>query len=325
MAGLEQYMERHALQPKLNEMLNLLAGERPSDPFAWLAEKLEAASAVVAVPSWPQPQDAGADAGIQRMGARWAGVLAFHDSASAVPAAAPAAAPPTAAAAPAAAAPAAAVAAPAAAAAAAGTAGAGAPDKDAKKAAKAEEKRKKEEDKERKRREREEAAQKKADGPEVPTLTLHDFAEHEFGNLLIQSHTKTERAWGRVEGLAAGSEEPVWLRVRLHNSRKQSTKLGFLVFRQRLATVQAVVQGKDLTAFLCGLPKESVLDVLVTVSAAPAPIVSCSESAIELQVLIEGFYIYIYTYTYTYISISIYLYTYIYLYIYIQIYTYICI
>ena len=41
----------------------------------------------------------------------------------------------------------------------------------------------------------------------------------------------------------------------MHNSRKQSAKLGFLVLRQRLCTVQAVVQGKDPTAFLCGLPK----------------------------------------------------------------------
>ena len=44
--------------------------------------------------------------------------------------------------------------------------------------------------------------------------------------------------------------QKVWLRVRLQNSRKQSAKLGFLVFRQRLSTVQTVVQGKDITAFV---------------------------------------------------------------------------
>ena len=45
-----------------------------------------------------------------------------------------------------------------------------------------------------------------------------------------------------------------------------------LVLRQRLCTVQVVVQGKDLCAFSCGLPTESVVDVYATVSVPPAPI-----------------------------------------------------
>ena len=67
------------------------------------------------------------------------------------------------------------------------------PDKEAKKAAKAEEKRKKEEEKERKRQEREAAEKKKLEGPVIPDVTLKNFLEHEFGNLMIQSHTKTDR------------------------------------------------------------------------------------------------------------------------------------
>ena len=74
------------------------------------------------------------------------------------------------------------------------------------------------------------------------------------------------------------------MRVRLHNTRKQSAKLGFLVLRQRIATVQAVVQGKDLAAFACGLPKESVIDVLAAVSVPPEPVTSCTQSAVEVTV-----------------------------------------
>jgi len=158
-------------------------------------------------------------------------------------------------------------------------------DKEAKKAAKAEEKRKKEEEKERKRREREEAERRKIDGPEVPAVTLLDFMDHPFGQLNIQSHGKTERTWTDVGDLGPqASGTSVWVRVRLHNSRKQSAKLGFLVLRQRLATVQAVVQGKDIASFACGLPKESVVDIFADVSTPPEPVASCTQSAVELNV-----------------------------------------
>jgi hypothetical protein len=289
MADLEQYLEHHALQERLNAMLNELAEQRPADPRAWMADKL-AAIGTQPAPSWPQPGDASEDMAVQQMSARWAGVLAFHEAASAPPAPPPAAAaPPATAPTPAAArAPAPAAAPPSGAApvdAGAAAAGAGSADKEAKKAAKAEEKRKKEEDKERRRLEREEAARQKADGPEVPTVTLLDFESHSFGNLLIQSHTTTGREWSRIESLSAsGAPGTVWLRGRIHTSRKQSTKLGFVVLRQRLATVQAVVQGKELTAFLCSLPKESVVDLCVTVAQAPVPIIACSRSDIELSV-----------------------------------------
>lgn len=282
---LERYLEQHAVQHSLNAMLNELAELRPADPRAWMADKLESLGAQ-AGPSWPQPSDAHEDCTVQRMSSRWAGVFAFREATSEPPALhAPtpaAAAPPAAIPAPAAAPPAAV---PVENGAAAAPTGAASADKEAKKAAKAEEKRKKEEDKERRRLEREEAAQQKADGPVVPTVTLLDFEAHAFGNLLIQSHGTTGREWSRIESLAAGgTPSTTWLRGRIHTSRKQSTKLGFVVLRQRLATVQAVVQGKELTAFLCSLPKESVVDLCVTVAAAPVPIIACSRSDIELSV-----------------------------------------
>ena len=135
-------------------------------------------------------------------------------------------------------------------------------EKDAKKAAKAAEKAAKEAAKEAKRAEREAAAQRKAEGPEIPSVTLLNMLDHPFGNLSINSQGVTQREWtllGKLEPALQG--QTVWVRARVHNSRKQSAKLGFLELRQRLATVQAVGQGKDLAGFLCALPRESVVDI----------------------------------------------------------------
>mmetsp|Transcript_11909 Transcript_11909/g.20086 ORF Transcript_11909/g.20086 Transcript_11909/m.20086 type:complete len:690 (+) Transcript_11909:1-2070(+) len=271
--ALQQYLDAHALQPRLNELLNRLAAEMPERPIEWLAEQLDETVSTFPPVSWPLGSDAHRDPLIQRTPSQFEKLLAFQGDldepdASGKPAPEPervadaeSAAPST-------------VAAPAAADA-----------KEAKKAAKAEEKRRKEEEKERRRREREEAEKKKAEGPEIPSVTLCNFMEHPFAYLSIQSHCTTDRIWSDVANLGAPSVgSTVWLRVRLHNSRKQSAKLGFLVLRQRLFTVQAVVQGKDPTAFLCGLPKESVVDVEAEVSAAPEPIVACTQREVELQV-----------------------------------------
>ena len=162
----------------------------------------------------------------------------------------------------------------------------GAPtDKEAKKAAKAAEKAAKEAEKAKKRAEREAAEKAKKEGPVVPSLTLATMGDHAFGNLFIDSCTTTSRVWTAVGELGEGAAgKEVWLRARVHNSRKQSAKLGFVVLRQRLATVQAVVQGKDVAAFACGLPNESVVDVCAEVTVPPSPIASCTQGGVELNV-----------------------------------------
>ena len=122
-------------------------------------------------------------------------------------------------------------------------------------------------------------------GPGVPSLTLATMGDHAFGNLFIDSCTTTSRVWTAVGELGEGAAgKEVWLRARVHNSRKQSAKLGFVVLRQRLATVQAVVQGKDVAAFACGLPNESVVDVCAEVTVPPSPIASCTQGGVELNV-----------------------------------------
>ncbi|KAL1498912.1 hypothetical protein AB1Y20_013434 [Prymnesium parvum] len=251
------YLSRHNVEPKLNDVLNELIGELPADPLGWVADRL---ASEPGAPTLPSRGEASED--FAAIASRWACALAFQGAAAegaaspapAAPASPPAAAPEG-----------------------------GGEAKDAKKVAKAEEKRRKEEEKERKRKEREEAERKKLAGPEVPELTLLDFLSHEFGQLHIQSHCKTDRTFSQVSELSAEMKgQSVWLRVRLQNSRKQSAKLGFLVLRQRLATVQTVVQGKDMTSFVCGLPNESVIDVLAEVNVPPAPINSCSVTGVEL-------------------------------------------
>ena len=251
------------------QLLNRLVYATPPRPFAWLADELSAAS-IAHGPTWPSPEAAAADPAIASLSRQWEGVLGFQSSGQSAAPTAPASAP-----------------APSGGASSGAPAGGAAPagDKDAKKAAKAEEKRKKEEEKERKRKEREEAEKRKADGPEVHTLTLLNFMDHDFGQLDIQSHGTTTRKWSDVGDLTPALKgTSVWMRVRIHNTRKQSAKLGFLVLRQRLFTVQAVVQGKDLASFACGLPKESVIDVFAEVTVPPEPVASCTQSGVELNV-----------------------------------------
>lgn len=267
-AELQAYIDQHDIQTKLNALLNELVLETPADPFEWMADQLSSTAAPG--PTMPTVAEALMDVSIGATLGQWQTALHFRGGS---PAAAPTATPEASAKD---------TAAPAAAPAATGGGGS---DKDAKKAAKAEEKRKKEEEKERKRKEREEAERRKNEGPEVPTVTLLNFMDHPFGQLQIDSSTTTDRTWTTVgELLPAISGSSVWVRARLHNTRKQSAKLGFIVLRHCLSTVQAVVQGKDLASFACGLPKESVVDVFAEVTTPPELVASCTQSGVELNV-----------------------------------------
>jgi len=154
--------------------------------------------------------------------------------------------------------------------------------KEDKKKAKEEEKRKKEEEKKKKEEERLAAQQAKLSGP---SLTLNNFMEHNFGTLFIQSERKTDRTWTTLSALNPGmKDQQVWVRARVHNSRKQGGKLCFLVLRQDVATVQAVAFGNDIAGFAGALPDESVVDILAKVSCPDQPINSCTKSDVELSV-----------------------------------------
>jgi len=154
--------------------------------------------------------------------------------------------------------------------------------KEEKKKAKEEEKRKKEEEKKRKEDERVAAQNAKTTGP---SCTLHNFMEHNFANLFIQSETKTDRKWTNVSELNASmKDQQIWVRARVHNSRKQGNKLCFLTLRQDVATVQAVAFGQEIATFAGGLPDESVIDIFAKVACPDQAIASATQKDVELAI-----------------------------------------
>uniref|UniRef100_A0A7S0ZV83 aspartate--tRNA ligase n=1 Tax=Noctiluca scintillans TaxID=2966 RepID=A0A7S0ZV83_NOCSC len=153
--------------------------------------------------------------------------------------------------------------------------------KDEKKKAKEDAKRAKEEAKKQAEEDRKAAADAKFRGPDV---TLDNFEEHAFGNLMIQSQRKTGRKWTSVKLLTpALKDQQVWVRARVQGTRKQGGKLCFLTLRMELATVQAVVFGQEIAGFSGALPDESVVDIFGKV-VAPEVATSCSQSEVEINV-----------------------------------------
>lgn len=120
-----------------------------------------------------------------------------------------------------------------------------------------------------------------------PSLTLLDYDSAPYGNLFIQSHARSGRAWKSVGELTPDLEgQHVWVRARLHGSRKQGKALCFLSLRQSIHTAQAVVFAKEgnLVAFAAAVPKESVVDLLATVTRPAQPVASATQSEVELAV-----------------------------------------
>ena len=145
----------------------------------------------------------------------------------------------------------------------------------------AEKKRLKEEAKKAKEAERL-AAQTVSEGP---CLSLREIDSHNFGNLFVQSEVKTDRKWTSVESLVPELEnQSVWIRARVHHSRKQSSKLVFFTLRERLGTVQAVAFGPELAKFASSITKESVVDILGKVTLPQEPVHSTSQKLVEIQI-----------------------------------------
>ena len=107
---------------------------------------------------------------------------------------------------------------------------------------------------------------------------------------MVQSTEVTGRVWTDIAALTpemAGST--VLLRARVHAVRSKG-KSAFLVLRQRVETLQAVMFADDTTVsrpmvkYAAGIPKESIVDVEGVVVAPEKPVESCSKSGVELQV-----------------------------------------
>ena len=121
---------------------------------------------------------------------------------------------------------------------------------------------------------------------EGPSLTVATIDSAPFGGLSIQSEGTTERKFVTVKDLhtqTPGSH--VWIRARSQTVRKQGGKLTFIVLRENLATVQAVVAlTPEMAKFAGALSKESVVDVYGQVTVPPEPLRGCTQSNVEIAV-----------------------------------------
>merc|ERR1719313_39962 len=86
----------------------------------------------------------------------------------------------------------------------------------AKKAAKEAEKAKKEAEKAARL-----AEQQKAKEVPAPNVTLLDFDQHVYGNMLIRSEKRTGRVFVKVGGVGEYVGKQIWVRARISQSRKQ--------------------------------------------------------------------------------------------------------
>jgi len=122
---------------------------------------------------------------------------------------------------------------------------------------------------------------------EGPSLTLALIDSSPFGSLSIQSETLLEwRKFFEIKNLNKSQDgQHVWIRGRGQTIRKQGSKLAFLVIRDDLATVQAVVAvSPEMAKFAGALPKESVVDIFGRITIPPEPLRGCTQSDIEITV-----------------------------------------
>eukprot|EP00743_Colponemidia_sp_Colp-15_P000503 GILK01000568.1.p1 GENE.GILK01000568.1~~GILK01000568.1.p1 ORF type:complete len:514 (-),score=91.21 GILK01000568.1:171-1712(-) len=113
--------------------------------------------------------------------------------------------------------------------------------------------------------------------------------QENFGDLpLVQSATQSGRKWTRVGDLTSSLEnQDVWVRGRVHTTRGKG-KCVFAILRQACYTVQGVLFAsesisKDMIKYVQSLPKESVVDILATVTVPKQKIESTSQQ-VELQI-----------------------------------------
>ena len=121
---------------------------------------------------------------------------------------------------------------------------------------------------------------------EGPRLTIHTLDSSNYGSLFIQSEGTTNRSFSNIKDLhLSETGSKVWIRARAQTVRKQGGKLTFMVLRDDLATVQAVVAiTPEMAKFAGALPKESVVDVFGQITTPPERLRGCSQSNIEIAV-----------------------------------------
>jgi aspartyl-tRNA synthetase len=97
------------------------------------------------------------------------------------------------------------------------------------------------------------------------------------------------RVYTRVEDLVDSLDgQKVWIRGRVHRSRKSSAKMCFVVVRQRWATVQTIVEEsesvpRDMVKWVAKVRSEAIVDMYGTVAKVDQP-TATSQSSVELKV-----------------------------------------
>lgn len=151
-----------------------------------------------------------------------------------------------------------------------------------KNAKKAEEKRRREEEKAQKRAEREAREQAKRD-------KLAGVGQDSFGDApMVQSQQITDRKWIKIDHLKPGlAGQKVLVRGFLQTTRGVGKGV-FIVVRSTMFTVQAVCFQKDdispeMIKYIVALPIESIVDVEGVVTVPDAPVESCTQKMVEIQ------------------------------------------
>lgn len=120
-----------------------------------------------------------------------------------------------------------------------------------------------------------------------------DHSKDSYGVKPMNQSTEAQGPkFNTFEDISAGNDgETVYLRARLHNSRVSGVKLCFLVLRQELNTVQALVTKNEGTIsskmikWVAQQSLESLVLVKAVVKKSPEPVKSCTIQDTELHIL----------------------------------------
>ncbi|EGF99578.1 uncharacterized protein MELLADRAFT_40205, partial [Melampsora larici-populina 98AG31] len=118
-----------------------------------------------------------------------------------------------------------------------------------------------------------------------------DYAAQNYGKLpLNQSQEQNLYTWTKVEQIDATMVgQRVRLQARVHNSRSQSAKLCFLVLRQQISTIQAILSAtpdtisKQMVKFTTGISLESIVIVEGVIQKPIEGVKGCSISNAEIK------------------------------------------
>ncbi|GAB7356019.1 hypothetical protein MBLNU459_g6640t1 [Dothideomycetes sp. NU459] len=139
------------------------------------------------------------------------------------------------------------------------------------------------------------AKRKAAEEAQKKEQEANDVSSEDYGELpMLGSQPYTPSGTSRVTLAhiaedAASADSEVIFRAVVENARNQSAKLSFLVFRQGLNTIQAVVAASEklsrqMVKFAGTIPAESIVLVHGLVKQTPEPVKSATISNLEVHV-----------------------------------------